>query len=139
MDIFTIFLFGFIIPCIIVIPIVIIYETRLRRICKKICKYPFEYGCRKPRKFSFMGKEFVVSTKEEKFGNDLSEITVYINDNLVLTIDALEVSYNKYRITFKTNKVNEEQLIKVLKECKSNYWKCAVADIEERLKTSDLY
>ena len=92
-------------------------ETRLNRICRKICKYTGFYGLIEPEKFSYAGKEFVVVTKRSRYCNNLESYNVYINNNLVLTIEAISIYSNSYKIFVTPNNVNEEQLIKVLKEC----------------------
>ncbi len=116
----------------------VLYETRLNRICRRICKYPSEY---KSENFIYKGKEFHVKVKvfHEDFSDYYTKFLVYVNDKLCITIECLDNYISRCKFIYKVNKVNEEQLIKILKECKKAHYKKFCENFEKEHKSEDLY
>lgn len=115
-----------------------LYETRLNRICRRICKYPSGY---KSEIFTYKGKEFHVKVKafHGDFSDYYTKFSVYVNDKLCITIESLDDYTSRCKFIYKVNKVNEEQLIKILKECKKAHYKKFCEDFEKEHKSEDLY
>lgn len=138
MKISTIWLIDFVVILSITIPYCILYETRLKRICRRICKYPSEY---KLESFIYKGKEFHVKVKafHEDFSDYYTKFLVYINDKLCITIESLDNYTSRCKFIYRVNKVNEEQLVKILKECKKAHYRKFCEDFEKEHKSEDLY
>ena len=143
-------LFSFISVILIYIPIIIICNTRLTRICKYICNNPHVYGKGKDllgnkifEEFTFKGKQFKIHTeiKNTDFSDHYDQFLVFINDKHCLTIDAVKEFYTyNYKFIYRTHDVNIDQLIKVLKACKKHYFKVLGESCLEKEKTKeDLY
>lgn len=116
----------------------VLYETRLNRICRRICKYYFDY---KSESFIYKGKEFHVKVKvfHGDFSDYYTKFLVYVNDKLCITIESLDNYTSRCKFIYKINKVNEEQLIKILKECKKAHYKKFCENFEKEHKSEDLY
>lgn len=138
MKLFTTYLISVAVAFSITIPFCVLYATKLNRICRKICKYPSEY---KSESFIYKGKEFHVKVKvfHEDFSDYYTKFLVYVNDKLCITIECLDNYISRCKFIYKVNKVNEEQLIKILKECKKAHYKKFCENFEKEYKSEDLY